>query len=117
MTNLLYTNNTIATALASPWDSVIVDFSPATSGVYYIGFHAISAADQAFLYLDDVSVKLAPLVDVGVTGWTTPSLNCPTTSAVFLQATIKNYNTTTLNFATYPVTVTANITGAGTGTL
>src|SRR4029079_18277658 len=28
-----------------------------------------------------------------------------------------NYNTTTLNFATYPVTVTANITGAGTGTL
>jgi len=117
MTNPLYSNTNIATALASAWDSVIVDFAPATSGVFYIGFHAISAADQAFLYLDDVSVKLAPLVDVGVTGLITPSLNCPTTSAVFLQATIKNYNTTTLNFATYPVTVTANITGAGTGTL
>lgn len=116
MTNSLYSNNNIATALASPWDSVVVDFSPAASGVYYIGFHAISLADQAFLYLDDVSVKLAPLVDVGITGVTMPSLNCPT-NGVFVQATVTNFNTTTINFATYPVTVTANITGAGTGTL
>jgi subtilisin-like proprotein convertase family protein len=116
MTNLLYTNNNIATALASPWDSVIVDFSPATSGVYYVGFHAMSLADQAFLYLDDVSVKLAPLVDVGVTAVTLPTLNCPTNN-VFLQATVTNFNTTPQNFATYPVTVTANITGAATGTL
>jgi len=116
MTNLLYTNNNIATAIASPWDSAIVDFSPAASGVYYIGFHAMSLPDQAFLYVDDISVKVAPLVDVGVTGLTLPSLNCPT-NGVFVQATVTNYNTTTLNFATYPVTVTANITGAGTGTL
>jgi subtilisin-like proprotein convertase family protein len=116
MSNLLYTNNNIATALANPWDSVVVDFAPATTGVYYIGFHAISLADQAFLYLDDVSVKLAPLVDVGISGITVPSLNCPTNN-VFVQATVRNYNTTAVNFATYPVTVTANITGAATGTL
>src|SRR6185503_5236589 len=116
MTNLLYTNNNIASAIASPWDSATVDFSPASTGVYYIGLHAMSLPDQAFLYIDDVSVKTAPLVDVGVSGLTLPSLNCPT-SGVFVQATVTNYNTTTLNFATYPVTVTANITGAGTGTM
>ncbi len=112
----LYTNNNILSALADNFDSVIVDFTPPANGVYYIGFHSISLGDQGYLILDDISVKTTPLVDVGITGIVTPSLNCPT-NGVFVQATIKNYNTTTLNFAQYPVTVTANITGAGTGTL
>lgn len=114
-TNVIYTNNNIATALANPWDSAIVDFTPATTDVYYIGFHATSLPDQAFLYLDDVSVKVTPLVDVGVT--TAAGIpTCPAATGV-LQATIRNYNTTPQNFATYPVTVTATITGAATGTL
>ncbi len=116
MTNLLYTNNNIASAIASPWDSATVDFTPVATGVYYIGFHAMSLPDEAFLYIDDVSVKTAPLVDVGVSGLTLPSLTCPTNN-VFVQATVKNYNTSVQNFATYPVTVTANITGAATATL
>ncbi|MDP4263282.1 MAG: choice-of-anchor J domain-containing protein [Bacteroidota bacterium] len=115
MTNLIYTNNSINTALANPFDSAIVDFTPATTGVYYIGFHAISLADQAFLYLDNVSVKLAPLVDVGITGVTIPSINCPTTSPVFIQATIKNYNTTTVDFGLHNVNITSSITGPLTG--
>jgi subtilisin-like proprotein convertase family protein len=56
------------------------------------------------------------LVDVGVANITTPPLNCPT-SGVFLQATVKNYNTTTLDFAVHPVTVNAVIAGAASGTV
>jgi hypothetical protein len=68
------------------------------------------------ILLDDVSVKPTPLVDVGISAITTPSLNCPT-SGVFVQATIKNYNWSTQNFATYPVTVTGTISGAAAGTI
>lgn len=114
-TNLLYSNNNIVTNINTPFDSVIVDFTPAATGVYYLGFHAMSDADNAFLYLDDISVKLAPKVDVGVTAAPLPALTCPT-DGVFLQATVRNFNTTTLDFATYPVTVKADITGAATGT-
>lgn len=116
MTNTLYTNNNIATALANPWDSARVDFTPATTGVYYLGFHATSLPDQAFLYLDDISVRQAPLVDVGVTGIVGTLPTCPAPNTV-VKATVYNYNLTALNFATYPVTVTANITGAATATL
>ncbi|HEY6504072.1 MAG TPA: fibronectin type III domain-containing protein [Chitinophagaceae bacterium] len=116
MTNLIYSNPGTTTAVANPFDSLIADFTPSATGVYYIGFHNISDPDQAFLFIDDISVRIAPVADVGISGITLPSLNCPT-SGVFVQARIRNYNTVVHNFATYPVTVTANITGAGTGTL
>lgn len=115
MANTIYTNNNIATALADPWDSARVDFTPAASGVYYIGFHATSLPDQAFLYLDDISVDIAPVVDAGATGITgVPT--CPAPTGV-ISATVINYNLTTLDFAAYPVTVTADITGAAATTL
>jgi subtilisin-like proprotein convertase family protein len=116
MTNLIYSNPGTTTATANPFDSLIADFTPSASGVYYVGFHNISNPDQAFLFIDDISVRVAPKVDVGITGLVLPTLNCPT-SGVFVQATIRNFNTVVQNFATYPVTITANITGAGTGTL
>jgi subtilisin-like proprotein convertase family protein len=117
MTNLIYSNSGTSTNVSNPFDSLIADFTPSATGVYYIGFHNISDPDQAFLFIDDISVKVSPKVDVGITGLTLPSLTCPTTNGVFVQATIKNYNTVVQNFATYPVTVTANITGALTATL
>lgn len=112
MSNLLFTNNNIISNINTAWDSAMVDFTPAATDVYYIGFHAMSDPDQAFLYLDDVSVKVTPLVDVGVTKALIPT-NCPSTSAV-LSAIINNFNLTDQNFATYPVTITADITGAST---
>lgn len=111
----LFTNGNInLTSLDTPFDSARVDFTPSATGVYYIGFHANSAADRWGILVDDISVKVAPLVDVGVAALAgIPT--CPGNTA--LQATIRNYNITPLNFATYPVTVTASFTGASTGTI
>jgi subtilisin-like proprotein convertase family protein len=107
-TNLLYSNMNVTTAFASPFDSVIVDFTPPANGTYYIGFHALSEADQAFLVLDDVSVAIAPKVDAGAISLTLPAMSCPTNNVTF-QARVKNYNIKTLDFAVNNVEVIAAI--------
>lgn len=116
MTNLLYENNNINTAVANPWDSVHVDFTPTSTGTYYIGFHAKSDPDQAVLYLDDVSVRTTPVVDVGVSSIKEALPTCPADNFV-MTANVVNYNPIPLNLATYPLTVTADITGAAATTL
>ncbi|MBE99590.1 MAG: hypothetical protein CMP77_06365 [Flavobacterium sp.] len=57
MTNVLANHPTINTAAST---TTFVDFTPATTGVYYIGFQAYSAADQDQLYVDNISVTLTP---------------------------------------------------------
>lgn len=64
-----------------------VDFTPVTSGIYYIGFEASSMANQTYIAVDDISVTLAPTcldpIDVTVTSvgtnsvsiaWTPPAI-------------------------------------------
>ncbi|MFZ1527173.1 MAG: GEVED domain-containing protein [Ferruginibacter sp.] len=53
----LYTNTNAASS------SVVIqsaDFTPSSTGVFYIGFHCNSAADQDFLAIDDITVNLTP---------------------------------------------------------
>jgi hypothetical protein len=61
-TTTLYTNTSVvnpAYALATNNSTpAVADMQPATTGVYYVGFHAISAPDQFFLAVDDISVAL-----------------------------------------------------------
>ncbi len=56
MTNLLYTNLNIA---QTTYQTAAVRFTPTTSGVYYIGFHALSPANQSNLYIDDIKVDIS----------------------------------------------------------
>ncbi len=86
MSNTLLTHSSIT---GSTVNTASVTFTPATSGTYYIGFHAFSAADQNSLYVDDISVIL-PANCTGSTGGTasaTSSELCGNTSSTTLSAT------------------------------
>jgi hypothetical protein len=88
----LLTDNNINMALADAFRDGQANFTPASSGVYYIGFHCTSIADQAFLYVDDISVTLTPTCGLptalsavatgtGTTAnlsWTAPTVGTPT---------------------------------------
>ncbi len=76
-----------------------VDFTASATGVFYIGFHALSVADQWDLNVDDISVDYAPgcglpmNMSVNVTGastatvsWSAP-LNGPATGYEFSTST------------------------------
>jgi len=82
MTNVLADHPSITT---SPLTN-FVDFTPATSGVYYFGFQAYSAANLFWLMVDDISVTLSPTcfaptavtaavvtTTSGTVSWTAPS--------------------------------------------
>ena len=42
------------------YETAQVDFTPTSSGVYYIGFQGFSIANQTYLVVDDISVSLSP---------------------------------------------------------
>ncbi|RZK26939.1 MAG: fibronectin type III domain-containing protein, partial [Hymenobacter sp.] len=74
-TTTVYSNNNIgsttyATTVAGSGAGQVTVFTPTTTGIYYFGFHATSAANFGYLYVDDVQVTLTSLA------------SCPTPTAV-----------------------------------
>lgn len=57
MTNTLADYPNIVTSAAT---SAFVNFTPASTGVYYFGFQAYSDADMNKLYVDDINIDVAP---------------------------------------------------------
>ena len=57
MTNILFSDTSIS---STDYLRAEVDFVPPSTGVYYIGFHAMSAANQFDLNVDDISIDVAP---------------------------------------------------------
>ena len=85
----LFSNPNINNSLADPFLEAVVDFTPASSGEYYIGFHCNSAAAKAFLYLDDISVDLTPACPYPF-GLSVGSI-AATTASVSFSATGNNF--------------------------
>ena len=90
MTNPLADHPNITNSTASITNTV--DFTPATSGVYYIGFQCYSATDRNRLFVDDIRVELAPTcfpptapvvsgigTNTATLAWTAPTQGTPST--------------------------------------
>ena len=64
-TSLVYNNPNMTSAtyvLARNTSTpAVLDITPATAGNYYVGFHAISQANQGFLAIDDLTISAGPL--------------------------------------------------------
>lgn len=56
MTDLYLDTHRVAGNVDSP-EVLEFDFTPAEDGLYYFGFHAVSEADQYYLYLKDIKVE------------------------------------------------------------
>ncbi len=56
----LFNVTTTSANASSTVEYTILDFVPAATGVYYVGFQCYSAADQYTLYVGEVSVDLSP---------------------------------------------------------
>jgi hypothetical protein len=52
----LSTNTSINLADYPTYTQITADFTPSSTGVFYIGFHGYSDADQTFIFLDDIGV-------------------------------------------------------------
>ncbi len=63
MTTQIYDNNTLTDTIMA---LVSADFTVSVSGVYYIGFHCYSDANQLRLFVDDILVSY-PETDLGLT--------------------------------------------------
>jgi hypothetical protein len=57
MTNVLANHNAITNTTPITSD---IDFTPATTGVYYFGFNAKSATNQNVLLVDDINITVTP---------------------------------------------------------
>ncbi len=78
MTNELFA---VVTQVTATTIEKFIDFVPATTGVYYVGFQAFSDANKNDLYVGDISVELSPsclevtTVTIGSITQTTATLN------------------------------------------
>lgn len=104
------------------------DFTPTTTGIYYVGFHVYSIADQFDLFVDNISVTVTPTCDVPAnislsslasTGvqidWNTPAIGTATAYGIYYSTnnTLPTSATTALVNATL---TSATITGLSPAT-
>lgn len=95
----------------------IVDFTPVTSGVYYIGFYGNSLANQSFIAIDDISVTVSPSCfepsDVTVVSTGTNNALISWTASSPATAGGYEYYVSTSNTAPNAATVPSGSVGAG----
>lgn len=111
MTNILSNLNGITNSF---FESITIDFTPATSAVYYLGFKGSSMSDQSYIALDDISVTLSPScidptnVSVDSIGSTTASVSW-TASTVAPSSGYEYYIATTVTAPTAATPPTGSV--------
>jgi len=118
MTNTLTTLTGIDNSF---YETTQIDFTPISSGVFYIGYRGYSIANQTYIAIDDISVTLSPsciepteVVSSAVTA-TTVTLNwVPSTTPPALG--YEYFLSTTATPPTIATTATGSV-GAGISTL
>jgi hypothetical protein len=108
----IFTNANIASALADPFAQASIQFTVPSSGVYYLGFHCYSAADQAYLYVDDIAVD-APtcLVPGNVTGSNFSSAGATISWTAAGGSGVTGYEVAVQTTNTVPTTAGTPVTG------
>lgn len=118
MTTTLFPSTTILGNIA--YTQKFIDFTPSSTGVFYIGFHGITPANVWYLFVDDVSVTLSPTcfpptltATTAITN-TTATINWTAPTSVpgsGYQYIVSTSNTTPIVAGTAAAGLSANITG------
>lgn len=98
-----------------------VDFIPSSSGIFYIGFHGNSIANQTYVVIDDLSVTVTPTCvdpsNVAITAITDTTATLLWTAAVPAPALGYQYFISQLNTVPNGATVPTGAVGAGITTV
>ena len=99
------------------YTTATVDFTPVSSGVYYIGFHGFSVANQEYIVVDDISVDLSPTCvqpdGVNVTSLTSTTATLNWLPSLPAPALGYEYYLSTSNINPTLATVPTGAVGAG----
>ena len=80
MTDVLWDSPDVAYV---DWTLVTIDYVCATTGTYYFGWHAYSAADLNYIGIDDIAIGTPPTYDVTFN----VDMNAPITAGTFVAGT------------------------------
>jgi hypothetical protein len=100
--NTNISNATFATTTAGSAAGQVVAFTPTTTGLYYFGFHAISAPNFGYLYVDDLQVTLTSLAA------------CPTPTAISVNGITDTQAQVTFNGPSVGTSYTVTYVPRGT---
>jgi len=99
------------------YDSAQVDFTPISSGVYYLGFQGYSIANQAYIVVDDISVTLSPScidpTDVTIAAITATTATVSWTASTIAPAMGYEYYVSTSSVPPVATTVATGTVGVG----
>ncbi len=95
MDQLLW-NKTFSTPM--DYQEGVIAFTPPSDGIYYVGFHAHSDADEGWIYMDDVEVRKNHDIDIALNAIEVMEDPCGFTEETPIQITVKNTGNQDLDY-------------------
>ncbi|WNJ21190.1 GEVED domain-containing protein [Pontibacter sp. G13] len=102
-------------AEADPWLEAVVDMSFLTGEVFQLEFRGIDSGSSAGdIAIDDIMLFAPAATDAGVTEIVSPTDPACYSSTESVTVRVKNLGTSTIDMTVDPITVSLDISGAGT---